>query len=300
MKFNPKILILLASLFHPLLASAQVNFTEIDGSILHSQYYPNTDSNFKGTIIFENGSETSLTEWTENKSFFKCINEQGNIFLYDRSGLGKSPQDLSISFKKPTTAQLINSKLMKLLEKNQIKPPYILVAHSYGGLYAGYLARKYPDSVVGMLMVDPVPSQFQYSDEIQKKFRITLAKLIKISSKKEHKLFSFASSGNANMMTANAFYQQLGFDKTKKQVGELPPMSNTFPIIIASSSDMHKNAPIKGDWYTLQKQWLNQNPNSLIFQAQSDHFIQINQPKLICKQLNKLVKIAIQTSKSRQ
>ena len=300
MKFNPKILILLASLLHPPLASAQVNFTEIDGSVLHSQYHPSTDSNFKGTIIFENGSGTSLTEWTENKSFFKCIKEQGNIFLYDRSGLGKSPQDLSISFKKPTTAQLVNSKLMKLLEKNQIKAPYILVAHSYGGLYAGYLARKYPDSVVGMLMVDPVPSQFQYSDKIQNKFRITLAKLIKNSSKEEHKRFSLASFGEANMMTADAFYQQLGFDKTKKQIAELPPMSNTFPIIIASSSGMHQNAPIKGGWYKLQKQWLNQNPHSLIFQAQSDHFIQINRPKLICKQLNKLVKIAIQTSKSRQ
>ena len=84
---------------------------------------------------------------------------------------------------------------MKLLERNQIKAPYILVAHSYGGLYAGYLARKYPDSVVGMLMVDPVPSQFQYSDKIQQKFKATLAKLGQISSKKEHKSFSSESSG---------------------------------------------------------------------------------------------------------
>ena len=118
MKFNPKILILLASLFHPLLASAQVNFTEINGSILHSKYYPNTNSNFEGTIIFENGPETSLIEWIENKSFFKCIKEKGNIFLYDRSGLDESPQDASISLKNPTTAQLVTSKLMRLLEKN--------------------------------------------------------------------------------------------------------------------------------------------------------------------------------------
>lgn len=189
---------------------------------------------------------------------------------------------------------------MKLLEKNQIKAPYILVAHSYGGLYAGYLARKYPDSVVGILMVDPVPSKFQYSDEIQKKFKTTFTKLVKISSTEEHKSFIFESLGEDNMMTADAFYQKLGFDKSKKQVAELPPMSNTFPIIIASSSDMDQNAPIKGDWYALQKQWLNQNPNSLIFQVQSDHFIQIDRPKLICEQLNKLVMIAIQTSKSRQ
>ena len=300
MQFTPKILIFLALLSHPIFAYAQVNFTDIDGSILHSQYHPNPQSEFKGTILFENGSETSLREWTENISFFKCIKEQGNIFLYDRSGQGKSPQDFSISLKKPITEQLTNSKLMKLLERNQIKAPYILVSHSYGGLYAGYFARKYPDSVVGMLMVDPVPSDFQYSDQIQKKFKNTLAELIKISGGEEQKSFNFESSGEGNTLTTDAFYQQLGFDKTKRQVAELPPMSNTFPIIIASSSTMDQNAPIKGDWYGLQKQWLNQNPNSIIFQVEGDHFIQIDRPKLICEQLNKLVKIAIQTSKSRQ
>ena len=101
-------------------------------------------------------------------------------------------------------------------------------------------------------------------------------------------------------MTADAFFQQLGFDKTKEQIAELPPMSNKFPIIIASSSDMGQKAPIKGDWYTLQKQWLNQNPNSIIFQVQSDHFIQMDRPKLICEQINKLVKLAIKASKSKQ
>ena len=300
MRIALKILILFTSSCCPLNAIAQVNFTEINGSILHSQYHPNPTSKFKGTIVFENGSETSLREWTENKSFFECIKEQGNVFLYDRSGLGKSAQDVSISSKKPITAQIVNSKLMKLLERNQIKAPYILVAHSYGGLYTGYLARKYPESVVGMLMVDPVPSQFQYSGEIQQKFKATLAKLVKISGKKEHKWFSSESSGEDNTMTANAFYQQLGFEKTKEQVAELPPMSNKFPIIIASSSDMDQNAPIKGDWYALQRQWLNQHPDSIIFQAQSGHFIQIDRPKLMCEQLNRLVNIAIRPSKSRR
>jgi len=63
---------------------------------------------------------------------------------------------------------------------------------------------------------------------------------------------------------------------------------------------MDKKAPIKGSWYNLQKQWLNQNPNSIIFRAHSGHFIQLNRPKLICEQLNKLVKIATKSSKSKR
>ncbi len=295
MKNTSKKLIFFASLCCPLHAFAQVNFTEIDGTILHSQYYPNPETKFTGTIVFENGSGASLKEWTENKTFFKCIKKQGNVFLYDRSGLGESPQDFSISLKKPITAELVNAKLMKLLKRNQIKAPYILVSHSYGGLYSGYFARKYPDSVVGMLMVDPVPSNYQYSDQMQMEFEATLAKFVKISGREENKSYSFEMSGLNNTMTADSFYQQLGFQKTKEQIAELPRTSNNFPIIIASSSDMDQNAPIKGDWYALQKQWLNRNSNSIIFKVESDHFIQIDRPKLICQQISKLVKMTIQS-----
>jgi len=135
-------LIILSSFCWPLHAFAQVNFTEIDGSILYSQYYPNPNAKFKGAIVFQNGSGTSLKEWSENKTFFECIKQHGNVFMYDRSGLGKSPPDFSISLTKPITAQLVNSKLIKLLKRNHIKSPYILISHSYGGMYAGYFARK--------------------------------------------------------------------------------------------------------------------------------------------------------------
>ena len=96
-------------------------------------------------------------------------------------------------------------------------------------------------------------------------------------------------------MPADSFYQLMGFEKTIEQVAKQPRMSSKFPIIIASSAYMDKKAPIKGSWYNLQKQWLNQNPNSIIFKVNSGHFIQIDRPKLICEQLNKLVKIATQS-----
>ncbi len=277
-------------------ASAQVNFTEIDGSLLHSQYHPNPDSKFKGTIVFQNGTGSSSEAWSANKTFFECIKQLGNLFMYDRSGLGKSSPDFSISLAKPITAELVNSKLIQLLERNRIKSPYILVSHSYGGLYAGYFARKYPDSVAGVLMVDPVPSNFLYSDRLQKDFEIALKTIAETSSRKVYKLYSISRQSQNNGITADGFYQQKGFQKSKEQVSELPLMSSTFPIIIISSTEMNIKAPIKGHWHSLQKQWLNQNPNSTILRAHGGHFIQIEHPKLVCKQLNELVKIATRES----
>ena len=291
-------LIILSSFCSAMHAFAQVDFTEIDGSILYSQYHPNPNSKFQGSIVFQNGSGSSLEVWTElNKNLFECIKQQGNVFVYDRSGLGKSLPDFSISLKKPITAELVNSKLIKLLKRDHIKAPYILVSHSYGGMYAGHFARNYPDSVVGMLMVDPVPSNYQYSDQIRKQFKIDLAKMGKISSKEAYDLYSASRPNKDDASTADDFYQQMGFQKSIEQVAKSPRMSGSFPIIIVSSADMEKNAPIKGSWYALQQQWLNQNPNSSIFRVQSGHFIQLERPNLICEQLNKLVEIATHASR---
>ena len=290
-------LIILSSYFWLFQASAQVNFTEIDGSLLHSQYLTNPSSRFEGTIVFQNGTGSSLETWTANKTFFKCIKQLGNLFMYDRSGLGKSSPDFSVSSANPITAELVNSKLIQLLERNRIKSPYILVSHSYGALYAGYFARKYPDLVAGMLMVDPVPSNFLYSERIQKHLDITLTTIGEIPSKEAYKLYSISRQSQNNGITADGFYQQKGFQKTMSQVGELHLMSSAFPIIIISSNDMDKIKPIKGNWHALQKQWLNQNPNSTIFRAEGGHSIHHEHPNLVCKQVNKLVQIATQALK---
>ena len=294
MKKTLQALIVLTSYFWAFQASAQVNFTEIDGSLLHFQHYPNPRSKFKGTIIFQNGTGSSLEAWSANQTLFDCIKQLGNLFMYDRSGLGKSSPDFSVSTANPITAELVNSKLTQLLERNHIKSPYILVSHSYGGLYAGYFARKYPYLVAGMLMVDPVPSNFLYSDRIQKQFNVALTTIGEMPSRAAYKLYGVSRQSQNNGITADGFYQQKGFQKTMKQVAELPPMSSTFPVTIISSAEMNISAPIKGNWHSLQKQWLNQNPNSTIVKAYGGHFIQIERPKLVCNQVDKLVKIAAQ------
>ena len=297
MKNTLQTLVILFSSLWAFQASAQVNFTEIDGSLLHSQYHPNPNSKFKGTIVFQNGTGSSLEAWSANKTFFNCIKQLGNLFLYDRSGLGKSSPDFNVSSANPITAELVNSKLTQLLERNRIKSPYILVSHSYGGLYTGYFARKYPDLVAGMLMVDPVPRNFLYSERIQKQFDIALATIGEMPNRKAYKIYGVSRQSQNNGITADGFYQQKGFEKTMKQVAELPLMSSSFPIIIISSTEMNIIAPIKGHWHSLQKQWLNQHSNSTIVKTHGGHFIQTEHPKLICNQVNKLVKIAAQSSK---
>ncbi len=119
MKRIYKYLLLIFFIFLAINVFANGQYTKIGDVRIYSEYYSNPNAKFKGTILFENGAGTTLKEWTKNKSFFQCARRYGNLFMYDRSGLGKSSPDLSMSIKNPMTAKLINSKLIKLLKKRK-------------------------------------------------------------------------------------------------------------------------------------------------------------------------------------
>ena len=53
-------------------------------------------------------------------------------------------------------------ELRALLSAQDLKPPYVLVGHSLGGLYMQLYARRYPDEVSALVLVDSThPNQFK-------------------------------------------------------------------------------------------------------------------------------------------
>lgn len=250
------------------------------GIELYSEYYPNPSAKFKGTIIFENGSGTRLSEWKKNKTFFNCVKNVGSIFLYDRTGLGKSLPDSSLSSQNPLTPKRVNEYLVTFLQQKQIKPPYIFVAHSYGALYAGYFALKNPSLVKGLLLVDPVPRDFHFRAELTKKYKIGMAE-----AKIKPVTDIYKKYGGSK---AEVIYQLLGLEETKESLRQLGSINNTIPIAILSSTEAEEKHPLAEDWYNSQKQWLNSHPKSNIIKITSGHFIQISKPKEVCQALKNL------------
>jgi pimeloyl-ACP methyl ester carboxylesterase len=70
-------------------------------------------------------------------------------YAYDRSGFGQS----DTSSGKPTSTT-IAAELDLLLESANIPPPYILVAHSWGGILAREFIALRPNDVAGLVLVD--------------------------------------------------------------------------------------------------------------------------------------------------
>ena len=78
------------------------------------------------------------------------------VCSYDRAGMGWSEMG-----PEPRDAKQISNELHALLEGAGIEGPYVLVGHSYGGLYARIYAARYSEEVAGVALVDSShPEQF--------------------------------------------------------------------------------------------------------------------------------------------
>jgi pimeloyl-ACP methyl ester carboxylesterase len=74
----------------------------------------------------------------------------------------------------PRDARQISSELHTLLKGADSEGPYVLVGHSYGGLYARMYAARYPNQVAGVALVDSShPEQFTHSPEGQAMYEQT-------------------------------------------------------------------------------------------------------------------------------
>lgn len=71
------------------------------------------------------------------------------VCAYDRAGMGWSDTGPA-----PRDARQIADELHTLLEKARIEGPYVMVGHSFGGLYARVYTAQYPDEVAGLVLVD--------------------------------------------------------------------------------------------------------------------------------------------------
>ncbi|RFU28024.1 hypothetical protein B7463_g8310, partial [Scytalidium lignicola] len=99
-------------------------------------------------VIIVPGLASSITGWAAVR---RLLNLTLPVYLYDRAGYGRS--DTSPN---PPTSIAIAEELAQLLQCADIEPPYILVAHSWGGILAReFLAMgDHLHDISGMVLVD--------------------------------------------------------------------------------------------------------------------------------------------------
>lgn len=76
--------------------------------------------------------------------------EPDNLFVYlDRAGYGMSGDT-----KTPQTTEQVVADYRAALQNAGIQPPYVLLPHSIGGVYATYWESTYPEEIAGVFFLD--------------------------------------------------------------------------------------------------------------------------------------------------
>ena len=105
------------------------------------------------TVLLEAGLGSNSVSWTWVRD---GVSRFTRVCAYDRAGYGWSDPS-----PRPRTAEVIAEELHTLLTNAGEGGPFVLAAHSFGGIPARVFAARYPDDVAGVVLVDAShPAQF--------------------------------------------------------------------------------------------------------------------------------------------
>ncbi len=105
----------------------------------------NLDEN-KPVVILESGLGSPIQNWN---NLLEKFPDSIPVFAYERAGIGQS----EMTDTEPSPENTAN-RLHEILGTLKIKPPYILVGHSWGGVIINSYTVKYPEEVVGLIYID--------------------------------------------------------------------------------------------------------------------------------------------------
>lgn len=215
-------------------------------------------------IVFLSGLGNTMDTW---KSVYWSARGVSTVVMYNRLGYGRSTKS-----REPRTAERIVSELREFLPAAGYEPPYILVAHSAGGLYALYYAKTHPDEIAGLVLVDA--SHWEQ------------AKFLKDQDPKKDFLTSVLSAVSSVAMlfvdTGMAKEEFAALEESSRQVVEAGPFPD-IPLVVISGTKHGSSGPISEEkWQDWQKELVALSPQGkLVLATKSGHFVQNKEPGLI-------------------
>lgn len=108
-------------------------------------------------VVLEMGAGSTLKSW---KPIYNDLIKFAPVFAYERAGIGQSEWNNI----EPTPFNAAN-KLKRILQGLDLKPPYILAGHSWGGVIIRAYAGHYKEDVKALVYIDPMDYEMTIEDE---------------------------------------------------------------------------------------------------------------------------------------
>jgi pimeloyl-ACP methyl ester carboxylesterase len=205
----------------------------------------------------------------------KLMQLKQRIIIYSRAGNGSSSTAYDVSIEQS------NIRLHKLLVSVNAEQNILLVGHSYGGLHVREYAIAYPNTVIGMLLLDPSHEQFSKK----------LTELDKKWAEKDDKRLDTLLADSQEWKNLQGIY-------LRAQLGDNGHINQTPTVIITSSklgeSEWWIGHSEQGKklWRELHTSLIAHNPNSAhIVSNLVGHNIPIDSPNMVIEAINQSIKL---------
>jgi pimeloyl-ACP methyl ester carboxylesterase len=222
------------------------------------------------TVVFLNGFRMKYDTWDK---VCQNITDEYNVLLYNRLGVGKSSEADSMQ-----VGSVVVDDMNELLLRLDIQRPFLLVAHSFGGVFANLYARTYPDDVLGIVFVDAThPGEVAALEEFKPP---AILGAINKGIKSIEKMFYEFKYSEAECMEQTALQIQ--------KAGMFPGV----PIAVVSGAKNMPLVPQKGFavHMSYQEKLLELSKLSKRYLCRkSSHFPQMSEPEIVVTAINETV-----------
>jgi len=231
-------------------------------------------------IVIEMGLGACIAEW---ESLARELGKNYGVLVYERAGINHS--DKSDRDRTPTN---IAKELMNLLDKIPHDEKIVIIGHSQGGLYASEFCGIYPETVKGLILLDPLSIEDnRFKNELT-------AKELKRSGADKSKNFIIleilARLGLKGvvkkvMSQAPPFYYTNFSEEQKEDISEEAILEN----MEFGRNSRSFAVRIEQLWQEIMKVYLDYSERVIWMQAKkSTHYIHLTEPELIIESVNSL------------
>jgi hypothetical protein len=215
------------------------------------------------------GSPTILAEAGYNSAgtstYFDLMGPLSDITrvcTYDRAGTGTSdhrPSGLHV------TSLLEAKELHALLEGAAIAPPYVVVAHSYGGFIGRLFAATYPSETAGLVLIDS-----SHEDEIE-----------------PYRHF-YGNSPEGDWVDGDDL---IDIDATRRALRTTARDYGGMPLAVVKAGT-YEDVLTVALWDRTQADLATLSSNSVLVQATGGHFVMNDDPKVLLASVRAVVSSA--------
>ena len=222
------------------------------------------------TIVFEAGlGDDGLDDW---KKVWPAVDQMSSVVVYSRSGNGRSqhgPGDHS--------ARTCATELHTLLMKLDLKPPYILVGRSYGGILVRLYTSLYPNEVAGMVLVDATHEQ-----QVRRWGAIDSTYPAAFRTYFDSVLKTLKPGGDAAETRETMRIQAAGVVEGMQPLPDMPLVVLTSMRVDPKARWVNGTARGHEAWRQMHDEWFQRSTNAMhIVTTRSGHAIQDQEPDLV-------------------